>query len=56
MSAVVSAQGTYHFKYYASDSLSTEAVHDAGFVNIDKSPPVTAQTGTETPGTRLQSR
>ena len=34
--------------YYASDSLSTEAVHDAGYVNIDTLKPVASATAAST--------
>ena len=37
----VTTQGAHHFEYYASDSLATETVHDAGWVNIDSVAPVT---------------
>jgi hypothetical protein len=37
----VSAEGSHHFLYYATDSLATEAVHDAGWINIDKTAPTT---------------
>jgi hypothetical protein len=36
---VLSSEGSYRFKYYASNALATEATHDAGFVNIDKTAP-----------------
>ena len=38
----VTTQGAHHFEYYASDSLATETVHDAGWVNVDSVAPVTA--------------
>ena len=41
---VVSSEGSHHLLYYASDSLSTEAVHDAGYVNIDTLKPVASAT------------
>ena len=34
-------EGSHHVKYYASDSMVTEATHDAGYVNIDKTGPIT---------------
>ena len=37
--------GSYHVEYYASDSLATEAIHDAGYVNIDVTPPQTGAAG-----------
>ncbi len=40
--ASVSGDGSHRFRFYASDSLSTEAVHSPGYVNIDTTPPVTA--------------
>ncbi len=39
--AVVSGDGAHHFLFFASDSLATEETHDAGYVNIDATPPVT---------------
>jgi C1A family cysteine protease len=47
--ASVSDEGTHRFQYYASDSLSTEPVHDAGYVNIDMTPPVTTDDHLTTP-------
>jgi C1A family cysteine protease len=38
----VTTQGAHHFEYYASDSLATETVHDAGWVNIDSVAPATS--------------
>jgi len=37
----VDGQGSHRVQYYAADSLATEAVHDAGYVNIDSRRPVT---------------
>jgi C1A family cysteine protease len=37
----VSSQGAHHVKYYAHDSLATEGVHDAGYVNVDTVAPIT---------------
>jgi hypothetical protein len=37
----MSAEGSHHFPLYATDSLATEAPHDAGWVNIDGVAPVT---------------
>ena len=37
----VTKEGSHHVKYYASDSMVTEATHDAGYVNIDKTGPIT---------------
>jgi Leucine-rich repeat (LRR) protein len=37
----VSVEGSHHVKYYANDSMVTEATHDAGYVNIDKTGPTT---------------
>jgi 5-hydroxyisourate hydrolase-like protein (transthyretin family) len=40
--AAVSAEGSHQFEYFASDTLTTEATHDAGYVNIDKTKPSTS--------------
>ncbi len=37
----ISGDGSHHVEYYASDSLVTETTHDAGYVNIDTTAPVT---------------
>ena len=37
----ISSDGSHHVEYYASDSLATETTHDAGYVNIDTTAPVT---------------
>ncbi len=37
----VTTEGSHHVMYYASDSMVTEATHDAGYVNIDKTGPIT---------------
>jgi C1A family cysteine protease len=45
----VSTQGAHHLKYYSSDSLATEATHDAGWVNVDTVAPVTSDNHTSVP-------
>ncbi len=44
----LAADGSYHIEYYASDSLASEATHDAGWVNIDQTPPATTASGLAT--------
>jgi immune inhibitor A len=41
LDVTVASEGAHRFQYYASDSLATEATHDTGYVNIDKTAPVT---------------
>ena len=44
---VVSNEGSHHFQYFASDTHETEALHDAGYVNVDKTAPVTTAAGAD---------
>ena len=44
VTVTVGSQGAHHFEYYASDSLATESVHDAGWLNVDSVAPVTPTT------------
>jgi hypothetical protein len=41
VAVAVSSEGTHRFQFYASDVFSTETMHDAGYVNIDKTKPST---------------
>lgn len=38
----VHGEGVHDFRYYCSDSLATEPVHQAGYVNIDTAKPATS--------------
>ena len=42
---VVSAEGSNAIKYYAADGVATQTVQSPGYVNIDKTDPVTTSTG-----------
>ena len=44
---VVSSEGSHRFQYFASDAHETEALHDAGYVNVDKTAPVTTAAGAD---------
>ena len=44
---VVSSEGSHHLQYFASDAHETETPHDAGYVNIDKTAPVTTAAGAD---------
>lgn len=52
-SVLVGTQGAHHVLFYAKDSLTQEAVHDAGWVNIDSGRP---RTTTGRAGVRRGSR
>jgi len=41
----ISADGAHHFLYYASNALGSGLTSDAGYVNIDKTAPVTTVSG-----------
>ena len=40
MTVQVVDQGSHHVLFFASDSQSVEATHDAGYVNVDSHPPI----------------
>ena len=41
IAVTVRDEGVHAFRYYASDSAGTEPVHQAGYINLDKTAPVT---------------
>jgi C1A family cysteine protease len=56
-SVLVGTQGTYHVLYYAKDSLTQEAAHDAGWVNVDGGRPrTTARPAAVRKGARVTLR
>jgi Chitobiase/beta-hexosaminidase C-terminal domain len=45
VAVAISAEGSHHFEYFASNDVAQEAVHDAGYVNIDTARPSTIASG-----------